>query len=63
MSYLWRYLLLVPIAYLVMIVYVAPRASEGGQLLRMAVPKTGKVMFWTAVIVVVMQVLQFLFLP
>jgi hypothetical protein len=62
-SYLWRFLLLVPIAYLVMVVYVAPRTADGREVLRLAIPKTGKVMFWTVVIVVAMQVLQLLFLP
>ena len=63
MTYLWTFLLFVPIAYLVMVVYVAPHATAGGQLLRMAVPKTGKVLFWTAVIVAAMQLIQFVFLP
>lgn len=56
-------LLFVPIAFLVMVVYVAPRAADARTVIQLAIPKTGKVLLWTLVIVVVMQVLTALFLP
>jgi hypothetical protein len=56
-------LLFVPIVFLVMIVYVAPHAEDARGVLRLAIPKTGKVVFWTGVIVAIMQVLALLFLP
>ena len=56
-------LLFVPIAFLVMVVYVAPRADDAAGVLRIAVRKTGKVVFWTAVLVFGMQALQFVFMP
>lgn len=55
--------LFVPIAYLVMIVYVAPHADDASTVARLAVKKTGKVVFWTVVIILAMQALQFVFLP
>lgn len=62
-SLLGHVLLYVPIAFLVMVVYVAPRASDARGVLHLAIRKTGKVLFWTAVIVVGMQVLSAVFLP
>lgn len=62
-SLLGHVVLFVPIAFLVMIVYVAPRAEDARGVIRLAIPKTGKVLFWTLVIIVVMQVLTALFLP
>jgi F0F1-type ATP synthase assembly protein I len=56
-------LLFVPIAFLVMVVYVAPRATDARTVIQLAIPKTGKVLIWTLVIVVVMQLLTALFLP
>lgn len=62
-SILGHVLLFVPIAFLVMVVYVAPRAADARTVIQLAIPKTGKVLMWTLVIVVVMQVLTALFLP
>lgn len=62
-SLLGHVLLFIPIAFLVMVVYVAPRADDAGGILRLAFRKTGKVLFWTAVIIVAMQLLQLVFLP
>ena len=63
MTMLWHALLFVPIAYLVMIVHVAPQADDAPAVLRLAAHKTVKVVFWTAVIIVAMQLIALLFLP
>jgi len=63
MSLLERLLWFPPIVFLIMVVYVAPKASDARGLVRLALPKTGKVLGWTAVIVVAMLVLEELFLP
>jgi len=56
-------LLFVPIAFLVMIVYVAPRADDARGVLRVAARKTVKLVGWTVGIVLAMWLLQAVFLP
>lgn len=63
MSWLWRLLLLVPITYLIMVVYVAPSHSDAAGVARAAVHKTAKVIGWVVVIVVVMELIEWVFLP
>ncbi len=63
MSLLLRILLFVPITYLIMIAYVAPHESEARPLAKLAARKTVKVTGWVAAIVVVMELVQWLFLP
>lgn len=56
-------LLFVPTAFLVMMVYVAPHTEDAAGVVRLAAKKTVKVVFWTFVLLVAMQVLQFALLP
>lgn len=56
-------LLFVPIAFFVMIVYVAPRADDAHGVLRIAARKTVKLVGWTVGIVLTMWLLQAVFLP
>lgn len=63
MDLLIRALIFAPVALLVMIVYVAPQHAEPRPLLEAAVQKTGKVLLWTAVLIVAMQAIHLLFLP
>jgi hypothetical protein len=46
-SLLLRALVFVPVVFLVMVVYVAPKHDAALPVLRMAVRKTGKVLAWT----------------
>ena len=63
MSWLLRIALFVPITYLIMIAYSAPGQTDARGLATVAAKKTVKVVFWVAVIVVVMWIVQWLFLP
>ncbi len=56
-------LLFLPIALLVMIVYVAPHAEDARGVLRLAVRKATKLVAWTVAIVLAMWMLQAVFLP
>jgi hypothetical protein len=56
-------LLFVPIALLVMTVYVASQAEDASGVLRLAARKTVKLVAWTVVIVLAMWLLQAVFLP
>lgn len=56
-------LLFLPIAFLVMIVYVAPRAEDARGVLVLARRKSGKLLGWTVVIVLGMWLLESVFLP
>ncbi len=56
-------LLFLPIAFLVMLVYVAPHATDASGVIRLAVRKTGKLVAWTFGIVLAMWLLEAVFLP
>ncbi len=63
MSVLINVLLFLPAAFLAMVTYSASAAPDAAGVVRVATKKTLKVVFWTVVILVVMQVIQWLFLP
>lgn len=63
MSLVVRALLFVPILYLVMIVYVSPQCRDVAGTLRLARSKMLRVLFWTAVIVLVMEAIEFVAMP
>ena len=58
-----RMVLFLPAVFLVMVVYSAPLAPDAGGVVRIAVRKSVKVVIWTVVMVVVMQLLHVMFLP
>lgn len=61
-SSLGHVLLFLPIAWLVMLVYVAPRAEDARGVLQIAGKKTVKLLLWTVGIVLAMWLLQAVFL-
>ena len=63
MSLALRILVYVPIAWLIMVAYVAPQSTDAGEVVRIASRKTVKVLFWTAVLIVAMFALEFVVLP
>lgn len=63
MSWLPRLLVFVPAVFLIMVVFVAPRATTARGVVEIAGRKTVKVLVWTVAMVVFMQVLQLLFFP
>lgn len=62
MTFPIRVLLYVPILYLVMIVYVGQRHDNARDILRGAGKLTGKGLFYTAILILVMEALEWLFI-
>lgn len=64
MSWAWllRLLIYIPVVYLVMVVYVGQRQDNAVDTLRQAVRPALKGVLYTVILVLVMQILQFLFI-
>ena len=62
MSWLIRLLIFIPVIYLVMVVYVGQRQDNAADTLRLAVRPAAKGVLYTVILVLVMQVLQWLFI-
>lgn len=64
MSWGWllRLLIYIPVVYLVMVVYVGQRQDNAADTLRLAVRPACKGVLYTAILVLVMQVLEWLFI-
>lgn len=63
MSWFLRILIFVPAVFCVMAVYSAPAATTASGVVQIAVRKTVKVVAWSAVLVVVMYLIEALLLP
>lgn len=63
MSLVVRVLIFVPVVFLILVVYAGQHEKDGPSALRAAAKKTPGFLLWSAVLVVIMEVLQWLLLP
>ncbi len=63
MTFFLRLALYVICVFLIMIVYAGRHGETAGEAVQLAGKKTGKVLLWTVVLVGLMELLEFLFLP
>ncbi len=63
MSLLIRLVLYVICVFLIMIVYAGRHGETAGEAVQLAGRKTVKVLVWTVVLVGLMELLEYLFLP
>ena len=63
MIWFLRVLVFVPVVFLVMVVYVAPQATDARGVVRLAIKKAAKVLAWTLALVVGMLLIEQVLLP
>jgi hypothetical protein len=62
-SWFLRLLIFVPVVWLIMVVYAGQREQTAAGVAKIAVRKTGKVLLFTLVLVLVMELIQLVLLP